>query len=83
MWPLLQKDGLQIQYFAMAMLWNRLIGYNPFDGVLGRLQTFKSGISKALEWSELEWLSILSFVCYKSISADAILADPIHRLFTS
>jgi len=31
MWPLLKKDGLGVQYIAMLVLWNRLIGYNPFS----------------------------------------------------
>jgi alpha-1,3-glucosyltransferase len=30
MWPLLKRDGLGIQYFVLLLLWNRLIGYNPF-----------------------------------------------------
>jgi alpha-1,3-glucosyltransferase len=30
MWPLLKRDGLAMQYVATMMLWNRLIGYNPF-----------------------------------------------------
>ncbi|KAH9080462.1 glucosyltransferase [Lactarius deliciosus] len=30
MWPLLQKDGLATQYIALTLLWNRLIGYDPF-----------------------------------------------------
>lgn len=29
MWPLLKKDGLGLQYVALLVLWNRLIGYNP------------------------------------------------------
>ncbi|KAJ7109746.1 glycosyltransferase family 57 protein [Mycena crocata] len=29
MWPLLKKDGLGVQYIAVMILWNRLIGYNP------------------------------------------------------
>ncbi|KAH9480442.1 Dolichyl pyrophosphate Man9GlcNAc2 alpha-1,3-glucosyltransferase [Psilocybe cubensis] len=29
MWPLLKRDGLGVQYLAMLLLWNRLIGYNP------------------------------------------------------
>lgn len=29
MWPLLKKDGLGLQYIALLVLWNRLIGYNP------------------------------------------------------
>ncbi|KAG1739379.1 uncharacterized protein EDB91DRAFT_1134786 [Suillus paluster] len=30
MWPLLKNDGLGVQYLAMLLLWNRLIGHNPF-----------------------------------------------------
>jgi len=30
MWPLLKKDGLGLQYLAILLIWNRLIGYNPF-----------------------------------------------------
>ena len=29
MWPLLKKDGLGLQYLALLVLWNKLIGYNP------------------------------------------------------
>ncbi|KAH9049839.1 glucosyltransferase [Lactarius hengduanensis] len=35
MWPLLQKDGLATQYIALTLLWNRLIGYDPFVVYLG------------------------------------------------
>ncbi|KAH9936376.1 ALG6, ALG8 glycosyltransferase family-domain-containing protein [Fomitopsis serialis] len=30
MWPLLKRDGLGASYIAMTLLWNRLVGYNPF-----------------------------------------------------
>ncbi|OSX59916.1 glycosyltransferase family 57 protein [Postia placenta MAD-698-R-SB12] len=30
MWPLLQRDGLGVPYVALTVLWNRLLGYNPF-----------------------------------------------------
>ena len=30
MWPLLKRDGLGVSYIAMTVLWNRLVGYNPF-----------------------------------------------------
>ncbi|PSR70546.1 hypothetical protein PHLCEN_2v13585 [Hermanssonia centrifuga] len=30
MWPLLKRDGLALQYIVAIVLWNRLIGYNPF-----------------------------------------------------
>lgn len=29
MWPLLKRDGLGLQYIAMLIFWNRMIGYNP------------------------------------------------------
>ncbi len=29
MWPLLQKDGLGLQYSCLLVLWNYMIGYNP------------------------------------------------------
>ncbi|KAF9233237.1 glycosyltransferase family 57 protein [Melanogaster broomeanus] len=34
MWPLLKKDGLGVQYISMLIVWCRLIGYNPFLGLL-------------------------------------------------
>ena len=30
MWPLLRKDGLTAQYIALTLLWNRLVGHDPF-----------------------------------------------------
>jgi len=30
MWPLLRKDGLAAQYIALTLLWNRLIGHDPY-----------------------------------------------------
>lgn len=29
MWPLLKRDGLALQYFALTLFWNYSIGYNP------------------------------------------------------
>lgn len=29
MWPLLKKDGLQLQYLVLSLAWNFVIGYNP------------------------------------------------------
>ncbi|KAJ7459872.1 glycosyltransferase family 57 protein [Mycena latifolia] len=29
MWPLLKREGLGVQYIALTVLWNRLLGYNP------------------------------------------------------
>ncbi|KAI0802056.1 glucosyltransferase [Irpex lacteus] len=29
MWPLLKRDGVGLQYFALLLLWNRMIGYSP------------------------------------------------------
>ncbi|KAI0648106.1 glucosyltransferase [Trametes meyenii] len=31
MWPLLKRDGLGVQYAVLLAIWNRLVGYNPFD----------------------------------------------------
>jgi len=30
MWPLLRKDGLATQYIALTLLWNQLVGHNPY-----------------------------------------------------
>ncbi|KAG7443643.1 uncharacterized protein BT62DRAFT_321941 [Guyanagaster necrorhizus] len=30
MWPLLKRDGVGVQYIATLLLWNRLVGCNPF-----------------------------------------------------
>lgn len=30
MWPLLQRDGIPVQYLGLTLLWNFAIGYNPF-----------------------------------------------------
>ena len=30
LWPLLRRDGLAIQYFALLAAWNGAIGYNPW-----------------------------------------------------
>ncbi|KAI0057837.1 hypothetical protein BV25DRAFT_1892293 [Artomyces pyxidatus] len=30
MWPLLRRDGQAVPYIALSLLWNRLIGHNPF-----------------------------------------------------
>lgn len=29
MWPLLKRDGLGVQYVALVLLWNYVIGHNP------------------------------------------------------
>ncbi|EMD39848.1 glycosyltransferase family 57 protein [Gelatoporia subvermispora B] len=31
MWPLLKRDGLSLQYVALTVFWNHLLGYNPFQ----------------------------------------------------
>jgi len=31
MWPLLQRDGQQLQYILLIAFWNYLLGYNPFS----------------------------------------------------
>ncbi|PIL22484.1 hypothetical protein GSI_15173 [Ganoderma sinense ZZ0214-1] len=32
MWPLLKRDGQGVEYVALLILWNKLIGYNPING---------------------------------------------------
>ncbi|KAF9077817.1 glucosyltransferase [Rhodocollybia butyracea] len=41
MWPLLKKEGLALQYFALTLLWNRLIGYNPLK-IMSTFYSMKS-----------------------------------------
>lgn len=54
MWPLLRKDGLSVQYFVSMLLWNRLIGHNPFKTIytIFSVKTF------------VHFLSAVSLVCY-------------------
>ena len=47
MWPLLKRDGLGVQYIALLLLWNRLIGYNP---------------AKLPKWSFVQVLSVVSLI---------------------
>ncbi|KAF9556756.1 glucosyltransferase [Agrocybe pediades] len=44
MWPLLKKDGLAVQYLAMLVIWNRLIGYNPFKTPQTFVQLLSLGV---------------------------------------
>ena len=30
MWPLLKRDGLEVNYVALTLLWNAALGYTPF-----------------------------------------------------
>jgi len=47
MWPLLKKDGLGLQYLAMLLLWNRLIGHNPFKLQRGSFVELVSSVCSA------------------------------------
>jgi alpha-1,3-glucosyltransferase len=40
MWPLLQRDGLALQYITLILLWNWSIGHRPFQGLKSSRQTF-------------------------------------------
>lgn len=40
MWPLLKRDGLGVQYVALLLLWNRVIGHNPFRRPQSFIQYF-------------------------------------------
>ncbi|KAI0354906.1 glucosyltransferase [Trametes cingulata] len=64
MWPLLKRDGLGVQYVALLVLWNRLIGYNPFN------------LSKR---SLLHLLSIAVYAaCLTLHVAELIITPPAH-----
>ena len=41
MWPLLQRDGQQLQYIFLVVFWNYLLGYNP----LSTPRSFVKGLS--------------------------------------
>ncbi|KAI0036435.1 glucosyltransferase [Vararia minispora EC-137] len=43
-WPLLKRDGLVVQYFALLVLWNRMIGYNPLQRPLAMVRMFHPSI---------------------------------------
>lgn len=47
MWPLLKKDGLGLQYLAILLLWNRLIGHNPFKLQYGSFVGLVSSVRSA------------------------------------
>ncbi|UZJ56834.1 hypothetical protein CBS101457_006154 [Exobasidium rhododendri] len=39
-WPLLQRDGLSLQYVTLILLWNWSIGFQPFSGLQSHRQSF-------------------------------------------
>lgn len=58
MFPLLKKDGLCLQYWSMMVLYNRLIGYNPFTlshwakiDVLALMTYLAMGLIHLGEWA--------------------------------
>lgn len=46
MWPLLRRDGLAVQYVALTLLWNKIIGYNPVHYPLSSVGTLLIRIAK-------------------------------------
>ena len=42
MWPLLKRDGLGMEYMATLVIWNRLVGFNPFSPKLDTLSAMFS-----------------------------------------
>ena len=58
MWPLLKRDGLSVQYIASLLLWNRIIGHNPFRRPTESLIQFLSvvrvlGCGRFEHWASL------------------------------
>ncbi|KAH9947579.1 glycosyltransferase family 57 protein [Amylocystis lapponica] len=65
MWPLLKRDGLGLQYLAVTVLWNRLIGYNPF---------------RAKPRSFLQFLAIAVYAACLALHILELLVSPPARL---
>ncbi|KAI0365736.1 hypothetical protein BV20DRAFT_972820 [Pilatotrama ljubarskyi] len=64
MWPLLKRDGLGLQYVALLVFWNRLVGYNPIKFSKGSL---------------LQLLSIAVYAaCVALHLAELLFAPPAH-----
>lgn len=51
MWPLLKRDGMGVQYVALTLLWNRLVGYNPFRVRPESFLQYISLVGHALEYA--------------------------------
>ncbi|KAI5835155.1 glycosyltransferase family 57 protein, partial [Schizophyllum commune Tattone D] len=64
MWPLLKRDGLGVQYIALLLLWNRLIGYNP---------------AKLPKWSFVQVLSVAVYVAATGLHLLEIVVSPPAR----
>ncbi|KAI0768999.1 ALG6, ALG8 glycosyltransferase family-domain-containing protein [Trametes elegans] len=65
MWPLLKRDGLGVQYVALLILWNKLIGYNPF---------------KSNRRSVLQLLSAVVYLACITLHVAEVLFSPPARL---
>ncbi|KAG8897754.1 Glucosyltransferase-like protein [Tulasnella sp. 403] len=48
MWPLLKKDGLGLQYGALTLLWNYVIGYNPLTLSRSFIKTISIAVYAAI-----------------------------------
>ena len=48
LWPLLQRDGLVLQHWALTLAWNMLIGYNPFRALYGERNNLVAWISASV-----------------------------------
>ncbi|WFD34451.1 dolichyl-P-Glc:Man9GlcNAc2-PP-dolichol alpha-1,3-glucosyltransferase [Malassezia cuniculi] len=44
LWPLLLRDGLVLQHWALTVMWNLLIGYRPFTGLRATRNTLVAWI---------------------------------------
>ncbi|KAI0345967.1 hypothetical protein BDW22DRAFT_1370359 [Trametopsis cervina] len=61
MWPLLKRDGVAVQYVALLILWNRLIGYSPLHST-----------SPLLRYGSM----VVYAACLSLQTAEALLAPP-------
>ncbi|KAL1743172.1 glycosyltransferase family 57 protein [Schizophyllum fasciatum] len=64
MWPLLKRDGLGVQYIALLLLWNRLIGYNP---------------ARLPKWSFVQLLSMVVYVAAFGLHFLELVVSPPAR----
>ena len=87
MWPLLRKDGLTVQYFVLILLWNRLIGHNPFKTIYTVLsvQTFVHFLSAVslVDYFRREMILILLLTgCIRSHYPSSLPGTDYHTTCT-
>ncbi|VVT54571.1 uncharacterized protein SAPINGB_P004142 [Magnusiomyces paraingens] len=66
MWPLLQREGLQLQYFVMTLCWNWLVGNFNFLTHEHKLQTYLLP-SSGFFWRSVLVLSYAAMAFYHAV----------------